>query len=169
MSWLMLVATILVLVRRMSFAEDAPAPADEKKAKALKDLLYAAEWACNHLLEQGYVVTDDLESLKELDRYFDDNVDEETHQPVPGTLFAERPIMVVLALGALLGEVLRKNYQGEWMLVTDESMDPAEAIMSSTMRMYNRLDCWPMERVGKRVYQGWENQIYHYACTMRRK
>lgn len=127
-------------------------------------IITASDWGYRFLTERGYKVTGGFAGLRELDRFFDDHVDESTHQPTPGGALADQTDMTLVAIGMYLGEILLRNYGGRWALASDDYVLP-QLLPTIALNMDNGVECWPVKRVCKRVYEGRANRIYDYATS----
>jgi hypothetical protein len=134
------------------------AHADE--SQVVKDAKEAAEWIATALSSSGYKADFTLESLKEIDRF----VDEQTQngRPRPGGLLAENFGARVFALGAYVGEVIRRLGEGQWH--GDDSDRYAE--INVEVRLKSASTIWPMQRVIKRIKNGREDGIYVYGYAI---
>lgn len=83
------------------------AAVDKEQAALVEDLEKAAFWAADNLEGSGYLADYSLESLKDLDRFFD-----EERQG----LLAEHEDkgIILFTLGAYFGQVAIKTYGGQW-------------------------------------------------------
>jgi hypothetical protein len=132
--------------------------ADEPQV--VKDAKEAAAWIAGALSSSGYKADFTLESLKEIDRF----VDEQTQngRPRPGGLLAENSGARVFALGAYVGEVIRRLGDGQWR--GDDSDRAAE--INIEVRLKSASVIWPMQRILKRIKNGREDGIYVYGYTI---
>jgi hypothetical protein len=126
--------------------------------KIVRDALALAEWVSRALSESGYRADFSLESLKEVDRFFDDQV--LNGKPKTGGLLSEDLGTRLFAIGAYIGEVMRRHYGGEWQ---GSDNDP-EAEINIALRLQGRVICWPVQRVMKRFKNGAEDGIWVYGA-----
>lgn len=132
----------------------------KKKPNLQEDIKKAYEWIAMALSSSGYNNVDfSLESLKEIDRFFDDHT--ENGQEKAGGLLSENRGMRLFAIGSYVGEVLRRHYGGEW--VTDDN-DPKGEI-NIAVHIENGTILCPVQRVIKRFVKGREEGIYLYGIT----
>lgn len=132
----------------------------KKKKQGLKqDIVKAYEWIVIALQSSGYEVDFSIDSLKEIDRFFDEH--SENGQAKPGGLLIENKGMKLFAIGSYVGEVIRRNYMGEW--VTNDK-DP-EGEVNISVVLANGSMIWPVQRVMKRFCNGAEDGIYVYGVT----
>lgn len=130
----------------------------KKKPTLLEDLGTARDWIAKALNFSGYRADFTLESLKEIDRFFDE-------QNKPGGLLSENRGSRLFALGAYLGEVLIRTYGGEWQ--TDDE-DP-QGEVNVAVRLACGSTLWPVQRVMKRYQNGPEDGIYVYGLFAARE
>lgn len=90
----------------------------------IQDALVYADCVANFLNNSGYKADFSLESLKEIDRFFDDQAS--YGQPIAGGLLASDTGSRIFALGAYIGEVVRRTYGGHWK---GDDSDPLAEIM----------------------------------------
>jgi hypothetical protein len=129
--------------------------ADEPKV--VKDAKEAAEWIATALSSSGYKADFTLQSLKEIDRFVDDQT--QNGRPRPGGLLAEDFGARVFALGAYVGEVIRRLGEGQWY----GNDSDREAEINIQVRLKSAGIIWPMQRVMKRITNGREDGIYAYG------
>lgn len=127
------------------------------------DVNTAAEWISHALCEMGYLADFSLESLKEVDRFFEEHAC--GGQAVPNGLLSQDLGTRLFGLGAYIGEVIRRCRGGEWEGNDD---DPA-AEMNVALRLATDSVCWPIQRAMKRFRLGAEESVaaYGYALTRR--
>lgn len=124
--------------------------------KLIDDILVAADWVLNALNSSGYKVDYAIESMKEMDRFFDE-------QSVPGGLLAsERRGNILFSIGSLMGQIAIQNFGGKW--ITDDA-DPRGEI-NIEVELNNGTHIWPVQRAMKRLMNGPEDGIYEYMCVL---
>jgi hypothetical protein len=131
--------------------------ADAADTKIVKDTLDAANWAATALPGVGYKADFTLDSLKEIDRLFDEQAPE--GKPKPGGLLSDQLGSRIFVLGAYVGEVIRRHYGGEWL---GDDADP-DAEINVAVRLKSGGIIWPIQRVAKRFKNGPEDGIYIYG------
>jgi hypothetical protein len=136
---------------------------DAADTKIVKDTLDAANWAATALPGVGYKADFTLDSLKEIDRLFDEQTAE--GKPKPGGLLSDQFGSRIFVLGAYVGEVIRRHYGGEWQ---GDDADP-RAEINVAVRLNSGTLFWPIQRVMKRCKNGPEDGIYVYGRFMERK
>jgi len=134
----------------------------KKKATLLEDIKKASIWIVEALNSSGYKVDMSIESLREADRFFCEQLDDETHTPIPGGLLSERLGSRLFALGSLVGEIILKEYGGEW--ITDDTDKYGE--INIAVKLENGTILFPVQRVMRRCKEGSDNSLYSYAAIL---
>lgn len=130
------------------------------KSQIAADIRKSADWIAEALGSSGYKADFTLESLKEIDRFFDEH--SRNGQPVPGGLLSQDLGQRIFAIGSYVGEVIRRGYGGEWKGDDD---DP-KVEMNVELRLPDGTVCWPIQRVMKRYKNGSEDGIHVYAYAL---
>lgn len=115
------------------------------------DIHSASEWIVKALNSSGYKADYSLESMKEIDRFFDEQSSE------TGLLSKNRG-RILFALGSYIGNTAIKLYGGEWN--TDDSDPQGEINISVKLR--NGTVIWPVIKCMKRYKEGNEESIHAY-------
>jgi len=131
--------------------------ANANETKIVADVTVAAEWIAKALSSSGYKADFSVESLKEIDRFFDDQM--LNGAPKPNGLLATQRGSRLFALGAYVGEVIRRSAGGEWI---GDDNDP-QAEINVALRLKHGTILWPIQRVIKRFNNGSEDGIYAYG------
>jgi hypothetical protein len=129
--------------------------ADSDIARDVKD---AADWMAKALAKRGYCGDFTLESLKEIDLFVD-------HQFPGGKpklygLLSQDFGVRVFALGAYIGETIRRLGDGQWR---GDDGDPNPEF-NVAVRLKSGRIFWPMQRIMKRMQNGAEDGIYVYGA-----
>jgi hypothetical protein len=135
---------------------EAPAP------KIVADVLVAAEWMSHALCEMGYLADFSVESLHEVDRFFDEQAPR--GKPVPGGLLSEGLGARLFGLGAYVGEVIRRVAGGAWQ---GDDTDP-QAEVNVGLQLGDGSICWPVQRIVKRLHLGKEESVAGYGAVLTR-
>lgn len=145
------------------FSRFANRTSDESpQAPIVRDAMKGAEWIAAALNSSGYHADFSLESLREVDRFFDEHtVDGRARE---GGLLAHKLGSRLFALGAYLGEVIRRSGGGQWQ----SSDEGAEAEIELALVLPNGDIIHPVQRVMKRFRQGREDGVYGYAAVILR-
>lgn len=125
--------------------------------KIVSDARSAADWIAKALSSSGYRADFSLKSLKEIDRFFDEQAP--GGNPKPGGLLSQDLGLRIFALGSYVGEVIRRRTKGEWL--GDDSHPDAE--IGLVLRPKANDMIWPVQRVMKRFKNGPEDCLYHYG------
>ena len=126
----------------------------------VEDAVAAASWISRALTSSGYVADFGPGSLREIDRFLDEQ--SRDGQPTPGGLLAADTGPRLFALGAYVGEVLRRELGGEWRVDT-EAPASEEGL---TMVLADGSMVWPVQRVMKRYAEGPANSIAAYGLAL---
>jgi hypothetical protein len=128
----------------------------------VKDAMDAADWLATALSNWGYKTDFTLDSLKEVDRFFDEQAP--GGNPKPGGLLSRDMGARVFALGAYVGEVIRRQGEGHWH-GNDGDVHP-EISLAVQLKSGK---IWPTQRVMKRFKNGPEDGVYIYGLALRRE
>jgi len=131
----------------------------KKKPNLREDIVKAYEWISTALKSSGYNADFSLESLREIDRFFDEH--SENGEAKVGGLLSESKGARLFALGSYVGEVIRRQYGGEWE--TNDN-DPKGEI-NIAIKLSNGSIVWPVQKVMKRLKNGIEDGIYVYGIS----
>jgi len=128
-------------------------------SKIVNDALASAEQISRALSQSGYKADFSLESLKQVDRFFEEQVT--SGQPKPGGLLSQQLGARLFAIGAYVGEVIRRQNGGEWQ---GDDNDP-QAEINVAVRLKTGVILWPVQRVMKRFKNGSEDGIWIYGAS----
>ena len=120
-----------------------------------EDIKISAEWVKKNMNLSGYKVDYDLDSMKEVDRFFDEQTKE-------GGLLTGKCGNIIFSLGSFIGETIIKLYGGEWITNDD---DPNGEI-NAEVHTSDKIVCWPIIRCMKRRQNGPEESIYAYVIAL---
>jgi hypothetical protein len=129
-------------------------------ASLIEDIDASAALISHALQSSGYPADFSAQSLWSIDQFFDDNSDH--GQPTPGGLLATDLGSRIFALGAYVGEVIRRNAGGTWQANDD---DPQNEI-NVELTLPDGTTIWPVQRVMKRYQNGPEDSIAIYATAL---
>lgn len=119
------------------------------------DILSSSDWIVKALQSSGYKADYSLDSMKEIDRFFDE-------QNTPTGILSKNRGQILFALGSYVGQTAIKLYGGEW--ITDD--DDPEGEINIAVRLNNGSTIWPVMRCMKRYELGSEESIYAYLAAM---
>ena len=131
---------------------------DQSKPTLAHDIPVSAEWAMNNLNKTGYTVDYNLERMKEIDRFFDE-------QSREGGVLTGKCGNILFSLASLVGETIIKMYGGKW-ITNDE--DPAGEVNIAVELPDGRM-LWPAQRCIKRLKNGPEDSIHDYVWVLSQK
>lgn len=121
----------------------------------LEDIRLSSDWVVKALNSSGYKADYSLESMKEIDRFFDEQSSETG-------ILSKNTGSILFSLGSYIGETAIKLYGGEW--ITDDN-DPQGEI-NITVKLADGTMIWPVIRCMKRYKMGSEESIYAYLCVL---
>jgi hypothetical protein len=159
------VALVLCLLAAAvaSAAETVPikrATPDAFRPSIVRDAVEAADWMAKSLAGWGYKADFSLDSLKEVDRFIDDEAP--SGKPRPGSHLAQQFGANMFGLGAYLGETIRRLGEGQW-----EGNDrDAWPEVTLAVRLKSGAMVWPTQRMIKRFENGTENGLYPYGVVI---
>lgn len=131
-------------------------------ATLVKGSQRTADWVSNGPTQSGYTVDFSLESLRGIDRFFDEHSID--GRPVPKGHLTKQLGFRVCAPGSYVGEGIIHHYGEKWH---GDDTDP-EAEMSAQVVVPSGALPWPVQRVIKRFKSGREDGVYVYGCLVNR-
>lgn len=126
-----------------------------KKPTLYEDIHTAYEWVAMALNSSGYKADYTIESMKEIDRFIDEQSGEN------GIISRGRG-KILFSLGCYVGETVIRLYGGKWH--TDDN-DP-EGEINASVELDNGTVIFPIQRVIKRYQNGSEDGIYAYVYVL---
>ncbi len=129
----------------------------KEKTTLAEDIPIYANWAKNNLNKTGYKVDYDLEGMKEIERFFNEQSSE-------GGALSGQSGSILFGLGCLIGETVIKIYGGHWE--TDDE-DP-QGEVNIAVRLPDNSVIWPVQRCMKRLKNGEQENIYDYVCAVKK-
>jgi hypothetical protein len=133
---------------------------DAAQSAIVTDAIDAAQWMAKRLSDTGYKGDFTLESLKDVDRFFDEQAPH--GKPKAGGHLSHHFGMQIFALGAYVGETIRRKGEGQW--VGDDRAEHPEITLA--VRLKSGVEFWPTQRVMKRFQNGPEDGVYAYAFAI---
>ena len=137
----------------------------DSNSDLLTDIKESADWIVQALNSSGYKATMKIESLKEVDRFFNEQLNDALHEPVKGGLLSENLGSKLFSIGSYIGEVIISERGGKWLADDDDE----EGEINIAVQLPNGSIVWPVQRVIKRCKEGPENDIYNYAAVISAK
>jgi hypothetical protein len=128
--------------------------------KLLDDIAAGADWIAECLIASGYRADFSPASLRELERFFDDAA--ANGAPKARGPLADDTGARLFALGAYLGEVIRRDRGGTWRA---DDRDPQGEI-NAELRLAAGDVIWPIQRVIKRFRNGREDSLVAYGAGL---
>jgi hypothetical protein len=133
---------------------------EASRPSIVRDAIEAADWMAKSLADLGYKTDFSLESLKEVDRFIDDEAPD--GKPKPGSHLAAQFGTQIFGLGAYLGETIRRQGDGQW-----EGNDrDAWPEVTLAVRLKSGTLVRPTQRVLKRLETGPENGLYPFGVVV---
>ena len=120
-----------------------------------QDIRESSEWVVRALNSSGYNADYSLESMKELDRFFNE-------QNTENGILSNNRGQILFALGSYIGETVIKLYGGRWITNDDEpngEINIAVELNSGTV-------IWPVKRCMRRYTNGAEDSIHDYIYVL---
>lgn len=126
------------------------------KPTLLQDIMTSKDWIAKALNSSNYKADFSINSLKEIDRFFDE-------QNSPDGILSRNRGQILFALGAYIGEVIISVCGGEWL--TDDT-DP-QGEVNIAVKLKDGSIIFPVQRAMKRYMNGKEDSIYDYGYVLR--
>jgi hypothetical protein len=117
----------------------------------------SSNWISEALNSSAYKADFLIESLKEVDRFFNEH--SKDGKPVAGGLLETAQENKFFALGSYLGEVIRRKTGGEWIV----SKDPAGKNEIALNLSDGRSTLFPISKIKKRFLNGESDLLFPYA------
>lgn len=118
-----------------------------------EDIAESADWISRALNNSGYRADFTPQSLWEIDRFFDEH--SQNGAARAGGLLSSGLGQRIYAVGAYVGEVVRRKLGGKW---TGGDNDQ-EAEINIELQLPDGARCWPVQRAMKRFKNGPEDGI----------
>ena len=120
-----------------------------------QDIKASCEWVIRALNSSGYKADYTLDSMKEVDRFFDE-------QNTPDGILSKNRGQILFALASYIGETVIKLYGGKWVIDED---DPNNEV-NMAVHTSSGTVLWPAKRCMKRYTNGAEDSIYAYVYIL---
>jgi len=128
----------------------------------IEDARAMADRIAQALVSSGYAADFSLKSLKEVDRFFEENVTD--GKPVADGFLSKQLGARLFAIGSYVGEVVRRQCGGRWQ--ADEANPDSE--FNLRLVLDNGSVIWPIQRIMKRFENGAEDALYAYGFAISR-
>lgn len=125
-----------------------------------EDIAAGGDWISRALRSSGYRADFSPESLWEIDRFFNEH--SQNGVAKSGRLLSQDLGSRIFALGAYIGEVVRRKLGGEW---AGNDADP-EAEIAIELRLADGTCCWPVQRIMKRFKNGAEDGVVAWGIGL---
>jgi hypothetical protein len=130
------------------------------KASVVADAISASEGIARALSRSGYRADFSLASLKEVDRFLDEQAPGGT--PKRKGLLSQDLGTRLFSLGAYVGETVRRLAGGQW----EGDDDDPDAEINVAVRLTTGAVIWPIQRVMRRYENGDEDSVYAYGSVL---
>jgi hypothetical protein len=128
------------------------------------EMIEAAQWMAARLPTLGCRGDYSLDSLADIDRLLDEAIVD--GQPKPDGPFAANFGTQMLAVAAYVGEVIRRSRGSRWQWQGEGYKDARDETINIRMRRDDGGQCWPVQRMLKRVRNGSEDGLCAYAVAL---
>lgn len=145
----MLSASLIIKFKKSLKKAETP-----KKASLQEDIVKANDWIVRALKSSNYKADYSMESLKDIDRFFD----EENHKD---GILSQNVGNILFGIGVYVGETIIKNVGGAW----DSEDCQDETILS--LKLDEHTVIYPIQRVMSRYKKGNEYSIYDFVMIMK--
>jgi len=122
-----------------------------------EEIARASDWLSSALLSSGYNADYSLNSLSEVERFYNDHTANGFARP--NSFIAHETEERMFAMGCYIGEVIRRAKGGEWR---GSDQDP-DVKINLELRMADGSICWPTQRAMKRLKNGSVDSVVEYA------
>jgi hypothetical protein len=122
--------------------------AEDPNAEVITKIKTSAQWLADTLNPSGYVINYSVDSLKEIDHFFDD-------QEATDSLLTDNAEQVIFSVGCYIGEVAIKTIGGEWIIKSAEKKD----LVNIEVHLESGKTFKPVKQAMKRYANGNEDNI----------
>lgn len=136
------------------FGKKQPAPVQQPN-KLSDDIRASTRWVILALLSSGYKADLAVESMREIDRFFDE-------QNTPDGILSKNRGTILFSIGCYIGESIINNFGGCW--ITDDN-DP-QGEMNIAVKLLDGTTLFPVQRCMKRYQNGADDSIYAYVYAL---
>ena len=129
--------------------------------KLKKDIKGGAEWTINAFKSLDKNLDYSVKSVEHIENLLEEQFN--NGQPVEGGLFSNGLGGKAFSIASYIGEVIIKNTKN-----TDWDFDPSDPDNEMNMMVVSKdgSKIWPMQKLGKRIQNGNEDNIYHYTAII---
>lgn len=150
---LMGLTAIVVIIKIVS---NSPKKQTLDKEVLKNDIATAKEWIKEALVSSNYQADFTLESLKDIDRFFDEQNKEDG-------ILSQNTGRILFALGVYVGETIILNFGGHW------DFEDCESEISIKVKVNDETILFPILRVMSRYQYGDTNSIYVYGNKLKKQ
>ena len=133
----------------------APDKTENKTAAPSEIIHTACEMIVSILDSSGYKMDYSIESMKEIDRFFDEQSGEDG-------MISQGIVQILVSLASYVGETVVRLYGGKW----DIDDDDPNGYVCATVSLDKGTVVVPMQIVMNRFQKGSEDSIYDYVCGL---
>jgi hypothetical protein len=126
-----------------------------------EDIDVHAEWIARALVASGYAADFTPASAREVDRFIEEH--SQRGRPLRKGLLKENLGKKLFALGAYVGEVLRRDLGGSW--VTDDA--DAQGEINVMLLLTGEKGVWPVQKVTRRFQSGSSESLGAYVSAIK--
>jgi hypothetical protein len=123
----------------------------------IDDARTASELVALALNKSGYNADFSIESLKEIDRFFDDN--SKNGKPNANSLLHKKTGEIIFSIASYVGEVLIRAYGGHWEWINKAQISETNL----ELHLDGNIVLYPVEKVIKRLENGKDDSLYKYG------
>jgi len=123
----------------------------------LIDIQKADEWIVQCFRTEGTDLDHSIGSVQHIEEFFLKY--SKDGEAVSGSPLSQALGQICFGLGAYIGNTLIRNVGGDWNVGEDDEI-------GIEVSLDNGNTCWPVQRVMKRLKNGPEDNVYHYAVVI---
>ena len=126
-----------------------------------KDIKDGAEWTVNAFKALDKKLDYSVKSVEHIENLLEEQF--KNGQPIEGGLFSNGLGGKAFSIASYIGEVIIRNSKN-----TDWEFDPKDPENEMNMMVSSKSGSkiWPMQKLGKRIQNGNEDNIYHYTAII---
>ena len=130
-------------------------------ANLAEDINEYAIWVVNAFREDNYNLDYSIDSLIEVDRFFQNNMI--GNKPKENGRLNENFGSIIFAISSYVAKTLIKNVPNS-VLITDDNDPKSE--MNFSVKFSNQTICFPAQKTMRRAQNGLEDGIYPYGYSL---
>lgn len=129
--------------------------------KLKKDIKGGADWTINAFKALDKNLDYSVKSVEHIENLLEEQF--KNGQPIQGSLFSNGLGGKAFSIASYIGEVIIRNTKN-----TDWVFDPNDPDNEMNMMVATKdgSKVWPMQKLGKRIQNGNEDNIYHYTAII---